>query len=217
MKKINKNILLGIAAVSMVFTSCFKDKNSPGFEYMPDMYYSPAYKPGEKNPNFTDGKTNQDPVSGTIAHSFDRSKMINFMPYPYSNTPSGRDSAIAFLKNPLEPTEANLAEGKRLYEVFCIACHGKEGQGDGSVVKVLLAKENYGLQPPAYNSDQLKNITEGQIYHAMQYGKGNMGPYASQLSAYERWQIVFYVQQLQKAGGAASAAPADSTLSAKGK
>lgn len=195
---INKNIFLGIAVVSLLLSSCFKDKNSPGFEYMPDMYYSPAYKPGEKNPIFADGKTNQNPVDGTIAHSFDRSKMINFMPYPYTNSASGRDSAIAFLKNPLEASEENLAEGKRLYEVFCIACHGKDGQGDGSVVKVLLAKENYGLQPPAYNSDQLKDITEGQIYHAMQYGKGNMGSYASQLSAYERWQIVLYVQQLQK-------------------
>jgi len=197
---IYKNIFLGIAAVSMMFTSCFKDKNSPGFEYMPDMYYSPAYKPGEKNPVFADGKTNQDPVPGTIAHSFDRSKMINFIPYPYSNTAAGRDSAIAFLKNPLEANEKNLQEGKRLYEIYCIACHGKDGQGDGSVVKVLLAKENYGLQPPAYNSEQLKNISEGQIYHAMQYGKGNMGSYASQLSAYERWQVVLYVQQLQKIG-----------------
>lgn len=91
-------------------------------------------------------------------------------------------------------------EGKRLYDVYCIACHGKEGKGDGSVVKILLEKDNYGLQPPAYNSDQLKGISEGQIYYAMQYGKGNMGSYASQTNAVERWQIVQYVQTLQQLG-----------------
>jgi mono/diheme cytochrome c family protein len=210
MKNINKHTILGFAAVAVMLTSCVKDKNSPGYQYMPDMYYSPASKAGEASVVFADGKTNQDPVTGTIAHSFDREKMVNSFPYPYTNTAAGRDSAIAFLKSPLAKSEAHLENGKRLYNVYCIACHGAEGKGDGSVVKVLLAKENYGLQPPAYNSDQLKNISEGQIFHAMQFGKGNMGPYASQLSAYERWQIVQFVQTLQQSGAPATAA-ADST------
>jgi mono/diheme cytochrome c family protein len=139
---------------------------------------------------------------------------MNVMPYSFPNTVGGRDSAIAMLKNPLQRTEENVAEGKRLFEIYCAICHGKTGQGDGNVVKILLAKDNYGLQPPAYNSDQLKNATEGQIYHVMQYGKGNMGSYASQLSAEERWKIVFHVQDLQGGGGTGSTTPTDSTTTA---
>lgn len=211
MKKIN-TLLPGIAIIAAVFTSCVPhDPNGPGYEFMPDMYRSSSYKAGEDNPVFSNGLTNQEPVTGTISHSFDRSKIVNVMPYPFANTPSGRDSAIAFLKNPLQRTDENVEEGKRLFEIYCAVCHGKTGAGDGSVVKILLAKENYGLQPPAYNSDQLKNATEGQIFHAMQYGKGNMGPYTSQLTAEERWKIVFHVQDLQ--GGGNTEAPKDTTAS----
>jgi len=207
MKKINTSLLTGIAAASMVLTSCVKnDKNSPGFEYMPDMYRTEAYMAGEGNPLFADSMTNRLPVEGTIPFSFDRTRMMNVMPYSFPNSAGGRDSAIAFLKNPLQRTDENVAEGKRLFDIYCAVCHGKTGAGDGSVVKILLAKENYGLQPPAYNSDQLKNATEGQIFHVMQYGKGNMGSYASQLSVEERWKVVFHVQDLQKGG-----APAEGT------
>jgi mono/diheme cytochrome c family protein len=204
-------ILLTSVLAGALLVSCTKDKNSPGYEFMPDMYYSPAYKPGEANPNFADGKTNQNPVAGTIAYSEDSTKRMNFMPYPYDDSPEGRAAAYANLRNPLPKTMENLAEGERLYTIFCAPCHGTQGKGDGSVVKVLLAKDNYGLQPPAYDSEQLRDITEGQIYHAMQWGKNNMGSYASQLSAEERWKVAMYVQTLQKpavADSAAAPAPA---------
>jgi mono/diheme cytochrome c family protein len=189
---------LVLAATATGLFSCVKtDPNSPGYEYMPDMYYSIAYRPGEANPNYADGKTNQAPVEGTVAQSKDSLGLINFRSFPYANSPEGREKAILELKNPLGNAAYHLAEGQRLYNVYCIACHGKEGKGDGPVVKVLLAKDNYGLQPPAYNSDQLKNISEGQIFYAMHFGKGNMGSYASQLSAVERWQITRFVQTLQ--------------------
>ncbi len=202
MKSFKQIALIGCSALlSLGLTSCFQsDPNSPGYEYMPDMYYSPAYKPGEPNPNYENGITNQVPVEGTVAHTDEALDKINFAPFPYEDTPEGREAAIAELKSPLERNSFHLDEGKRLYDVYCIACHGKEGKGDGSVVKILLEKDNYGLQPPAYNSDQLKGISEGQIYYAMQYGKGNMGSYASQTNAVERWQIVQYVQTLQQLG-----------------
>lgn len=204
MNKLNIS-LIAIAASAMLLTSCQKkDKNSPGYEYMGefDMYRQESYRAYESNPNFENGLTMQNQLEGTIMHSFDREKMLNNMPFNYANTPGGRDSAIAFLKNPLQKNETNLKEGERLYAIYCAPCHGKTGAGDGSVVKILMERDNMGLQPPAYNSDQLKAATEGQIFYATQYGKGNMGPYAAQLSAYERWQVVMHVQTLQGGGAA---------------
>jgi mono/diheme cytochrome c family protein len=212
MKKLNISFI-AIAAGMLLLSSCYKAKNSPGWEYMgqTDMYRSPSYKAYENNPFFNNGLTMQNQVEGTIPHSFDREKMVNYMPFNYSNNLAGRDSAIAYLKNPLAKTEAHLKDGEYLYNIYCIACHGKKGMGDGPVVTLLAKRDNMGLLPPAYNSDQLKNATEGQIFYATQYGKGNMGPYAAQLSAFERWQVVMYVQTLQ-GGGAASdstSAPTD--------
>lgn len=195
--------LISIAAAALLLTSCQKkDKNSPGYELTGefDMYRSPSYKAYENNPFFSNGLTMQGSVDGTIMHSFDREKMINYLPFTYANTQGGRDSATANLKNPLAKTEEHVKRGEYLYNIYCVACHGKSGQGDGPVVKLLDKRDNAGLLPPAYNSDQLKNATEGQIFYATQYGKNNMGPYNAQLSAYERWQVVMYVQTLQGGG-----------------
>lgn len=220
MKTLNIS-LISIAAAALLLTSCQKkDKNSPGYEYMGkfDMYRSPAYKAfegynGSEISIFSNGAVMQNSVDGTIMHSFDREKMINYMPFYYGNTKEGRDSAIAYLKNPLAKTEENLKNGEYLYGIYCGACHGKTGMGDGPVVKILEKRDNMGLLPPAYNSDILKNATEGQIFYTTQYGKGNMGPYNAQLNAHERWQVVMFVQTLQGGGAPAdsTSAPADTT------
>jgi mono/diheme cytochrome c family protein len=213
MKKLNIS-LIAIVGGMLLLSSCYKAKNSPGWEYMgqTDMYRSPSYKAYETNPVFSNGLTMQGQVDGTVPHSFDREKMINYMPFGYSNTATGRDSAIAYLKNPLAKNEVNMKNGEYLFGIYCATCHGKAGKGDGPVVKLLEKRDNMGLLPPAYDSDQLKGATEGQIFYATQYGKGNMGPYAPLLTAHERWQVVMFVQTLQ--GGApadSSSAPADTT------
>ncbi len=200
--------LITIAAAALLLTSCQKkDKNSPGYEFMGkfDMYRSPAYKAYENNPYFSNGLTMQGHVDGTIPHSFDREKMVNYMPFPYANTPAARDSAKLYLRNPLQKTEDNLKMGEYNYNIYCAACHGKKGDGDGPVVGLLEKRNNMQLKP---TPEQLKTATEGQIFYTTQYGKNNMGPYAAQLSAHERWQVVMYVQTL---GGAAADSSASST------
>ena len=118
MKKINISFIL-VAAGMLLLSSCYKDKNSPGYEFMGefDMYRSPSYKAYENNPVFPNGITMQYQVEGTIPHSFDREKMINYMPFSYANTPGGRDSAIANLKNPLAKSDIHLKEGERIYKI----------------------------------------------------------------------------------------------------
>ncbi len=195
----NKNIILvaGLIVAGSIFTSCFKSKNSPGYEYMPDMYLNPAYRSGEPHGSLDITVINQAPVDGTIAHGKTEEDAINNMPYPYANDLAGLEAAALNLKNPLKPTKHVMENGQYLFGIYCSPCHGKTGKGDGSVVKVLVAKDNYGLQPSAFDSDQLKGLSEGQIFHATQYGKNNMGPYAQLLSATERWSVVYYVQTLQ--------------------
>jgi mono/diheme cytochrome c family protein len=183
---------VGVICITLL-SSCFKSKQSPGYEYMPDMYRSEAFRPGEPNPNFPDSTTNQMPVAGTIAHSFDRTKIMNNMPYPYPDNEEGRARAGAELRNPLNRTEQNLAEGKRLFGLYCEVCHGANGLGDGPITGISPV-----LKPFEYNSENLRNAPEGQLFHATQFGKNNMGSYATQLSVEQRWKVVMYVQELQK-------------------
>ncbi len=167
------------------FTSCGKkDSNSPGFEFMPDMYRSPSME--VYGTSIINGDTTWStkflPVKGTIPRGF--------MPYVYPNTPEGYEQAGLYLKNPIAFSEAAEKDGEVLFGKFCVHCHGAAGAGDGKVGLKLPGP------PPAYNG-ALKNLPEGKIFHSITYGKNSMGSHASQLTQEERWKLVLYVQKLQ--------------------
>lgn len=196
------SLMAVVGCVAIGFTSCSKhDENSPGVEFMPDMYRSPSLETNlftiVKN---EDGSTdtvisNRLPVKGTVARGY--------MPYAYPNTPEGYDAAGSELHNPLAINDANLKQGEELFGKFCVHCHGASGEGDGLVGTKLPGA------PPSYKG-ALKDLPEGKIFHSMTYGKGLMGSHAGQLNQNERWKVVMYVQKLQ--GKLDNAVPAsDST------
>jgi mono/diheme cytochrome c family protein len=164
------------------------------------MYRSPSYETNSSNPLFKDSMTNRQPVEGTIARGDALYSDIDRIPYSYPNNNDGYEAAGKELHNPLERSNANMTEGKRLYENYCTHCHGATGDGNGPVI------QRNGPKPPAYNSDQLKDLPEGKMYHTTEYGKNMMGSHASQLLASQRWKIIMYVQTLQKTGQQATAA-----------
>lgn len=178
-----KRILNSIIALVVLFSlsSCWGDKTKPNYQYMPDMYESVGYETYSENPNFENGMTTQTPVDGTIARGQ--------VPYEYDNTNEGYEAAKAELKNALEVNEQNLENGKKMYDIYCISCHGKTGVGDG----VLVQREKI-LGVPNYKD---RELTEGSIYHVIMYGRNLMGSHASQLTAKERWQVTMYVEQLR--------------------
>jgi mono/diheme cytochrome c family protein len=210
-----KKLFLYIITIAgiMQFSSCIYDNpKTPGYEYMPDMYRSPSYETYSANPNFSDSMTARQPVEGTIARGDATYNNFDRLPYPYANTPEGYEEAGVKLHNPLEKSQQNMAEGKRLYENYCIHCHGATGQGDG------LVAQNNGPKPPAYNSEALKNLPEGKMFHTTEWGKNMMGSHASQLTATQRWKIIMYVQTMQQpAGQTASATTTDSTKAGQSK
>jgi len=62
-------VFCGLAALVIAAAGCSDVKRKPGKVYMPDMAYSRAYETYSTNPVFADGRTNQEPVAGTIKHS----------------------------------------------------------------------------------------------------------------------------------------------------
>lgn len=165
-------------------TSC-ADKDSPNYQYFPDMYESVPYDTyGEYN-IFVNEQEAKLPVEGTIARGW--------MPYEYEDTNEGYALSKAELKNPLPYTEDNLTSGKELFNIYCAVCHGEKGDGQG----ILVQREKI-LGIPSYD-DAGRAITEGSVYHVMYFGLNAMGSYASQTSIEERWQIDHYVMKLKDA------------------
>lgn len=218
MKKMQTAYKIVFAIGAIIFmASCVNEENSPGYEYMPDMYRSPAIEAyvdyGEirdtLRPELMETMSARKPVAGTVPMT---DQSINDMPYTIPNTIEGYELAGKALKSPIEETEAVVEEGKKIYINFCIHCHGKKGQGNGAVV----TKGGHPA-PGAYNGP-LKDLPEGKMFHTLTYGKGVMGSHASQLTKLERWKVVAYVKQLQKLGseeetkeGETEESPSDTT------
>ncbi len=213
-----------LAATVLLLASCGGDPQSPGVEYMPDMYRSPAVEAyvdfGQDPYHYGEDVAKEQrerqsarlPADGTIPFSSDASKAQFNMPYAYPNTVEGYEAAGLNLKNPIAMTEATVEQGKVIYTKFCQHCHGVKGEGDGAVVN------NGGYPPPPSYTGPLKDLPEGKVFHSLVYGKNvAMGSHASQLNKEERWLVAIYVKYLQNGGamtGATTAMATDSTSAA---
>ena len=161
-------------------TSC-KDRRTPKVEYMPDMYVSIPYDADDAE-GLNGNPVNSKPVAGTISRG-------GHPAYDIPDTADGYDKAKAELKNPLADSEKNLENGKKMYEIYCISCHGKKGDGNGYLSQ---AEKFEGI--PSYKD---RDINAGSIYHVIMHGKNLMGSHSSQLTYNERWQIIHYVEKLR--------------------
>ncbi|PJA09176.1 MAG: cytochrome C [Flavobacteriales bacterium CG_4_10_14_0_2_um_filter_32_8] len=187
-KYLNSLSKLALIAVVFSFTSC-REKGGLASEYMPDMFRSPSVEAyvdyGELR-----GKQGNDairyamsariPVKGTIPRGF--------TPYPYENSIAGEAAAAANLKSPFPMTEKTINEGKILFGMFCVHCHGTTGQGDGSLV------QNGKFPPLPVKFAPGLDIPEGRMFHSITYGRNLMGSHASQLNKEERWLLIHYIR-----------------------
>ena len=209
-------------SVILLLAGCAKDPKKPGKIYMPDMTYSNAYEtysPSEVKTPEGYGMSARLPVAGTIPRGFIpadpaiRNNQAFLMGYMAKKYFTGVDTvwqaeyekAGQMIKNPLPASEENLAAGKAIYQINCQVCHGVKGEGNGQIVELPDGSDGpYGARPPAY-ATRLKEITEGNMFYSVSFGKGMMGGYGPQLSVNERWQVIHYIKNL---AGLTTAAPA---------
>ena len=164
-----------------LMTSCF-DSSKPNYQYFPNMYESVGYGTYDESDAFPNGIEAQLPVEGSVPRGW--------QPYEFEDSNEGYELAKVNLTSPLLNNEDNLANGKKMYEIYCSVCHGSKGDGNG----ILMEREKFlGIQSYAD-----RDITEGSIYHVLMYGINLMGSHAGQVNDEERWQISQYVLKLRK-------------------
>jgi mono/diheme cytochrome c family protein len=100
--------------------------------------------------------------------------------------------------NPVKPTPASLAQGKKMYGFDCALCHGKDGDGKGD----LAADMNLKLADYR-DSAALKDMTDGEMFYIIKNGKGQMTGEADRVKLEEIWNLVNYVRSLAKKSAAA--------------
>ena len=164
-----------------LMTSCF-DSSKPNYQYFPNMYESVGYGTYDESDAFPNGIEAQLPVEGSVPRGW--------QPYEFEDSNEGYELAKVNLTSTLLNNEDNLANGKKMYEIYCSVCHGSKGDGNG----ILMEREKF-LGIPSYAD---RDITEGSIYHVLMYGINLMGSHAGQVNDEERWQISQYVLKLRK-------------------
>lgn len=95
-------------------------------------------------------------------------------------------------KNPVAPTETNLAKGKELYGIFCSPCHGASGDGGGPVGKKYVPSP-VSLRP----GSEAASLSDGRIFAIVSGGRGGMPAFRSDLDPDERWRIVAWLRRLK--------------------
>jgi mono/diheme cytochrome c family protein len=212
--------LVVVSVSALILGSCTANADSPGLEYMPDMYRSPAIEPyvdfgeirGRIHEDVKQRQTALTPPSGTVPYYGKDSENVRLM-LPYFRkaniafrethgfygldlTTSDEYAAAANDLNPfkLSSTNAELIfkKGKDLYTAMCQHCHGEKGDGNGPMV----ASGAYAGVP---NYADRTSLSDGQIFYSIYYGKGSMGSHASLLSKKEIWTLVHYVRKFQNA------------------
>jgi mono/diheme cytochrome c family protein len=92
---------------------------------------------------------------------------------------------------PIPVTKEMIIRGKQRYEIFCSACHGPTGDGDGMIVR-------RGFRRAAsFNDDRLRQAPVGHFFDAVTNGWGAMPSYAPQIPVQDRWAIIAYIRALQ--------------------
>tara|TARA_B100001564_G_C20507731_1_gene609182 strand:- start:46 stop:825 length:780 start_codon:yes stop_codon:yes gene_type:complete len=208
--------------VASALSSCSSDPDSPGKEYMPDMYRSPAIEPyvdygeirGRENKEVKKQLSARQTPKYTIPFvgtNIDHVKMMmpnkvkagmawqeshGLFGWDLDSTSgyekAGMDSINPYTMN-AENAKSILEQGKKLYTSMCAHCHGEKGDGMGPMIQSG-AYGNAGVVP---NYNTLTALSNGQIFHSIYYGKGYMGAHGSILDKKEIWTLVHYVRQFQ--------------------
>jgi mono/diheme cytochrome c family protein len=93
--------------------------------------------------------------------------------------------------NPVKPSPASIAQGKKIYGYDCAMCHGANGDGKGDLavdMKLNLAD----LRDPA----SLKDRTDGELFYVIKNGKGKMTAEGDRAKPDDLWNLVNFIRSL---------------------
>lgn len=161
------------------------DPSRPNFEFFPDMAVSPAAEPFDADALLPGGTTLQAPVEGVVVRGS--------RAFPFGAGAEEAKRAGAELVSPFHADDAEaLARGEQVYRNFCIVCHDARGDGKGTVVSRGM------LPPPSLAGARALEIADGEMFHILTRGQGNMPSYAAQISVEDRWRVIAHVRRMQQ-------------------
>lgn len=175
-------VFVVLLALEALLTPNHAERN---YEVFTEMAYSKAAETLEASAVLPGGLTQQALVEGVVVRGQ--------LPFRYGTGPEEAQRAGRELQNPYGDEPEVLARGGEVYSVFCAVCHGGDGNGQGSVVLRGMPP------PPSLFAARAMTIADGEMFHVLTRGQGNMASYAAQVPEEDRWKVIRYVRSLQEA------------------
>jgi hypothetical protein len=147
-----------------------------------DMHVQPKYLPYEPTNFFSDGRSERQPVPGTVARGQLHLDDLLF---------TGMENGTEADRFPFPISRADLERGRERYNVYCTPCHDYTGSGNGMIVQRGFP------HPPSFHIDRLRQAPVGHFFGVMTNGFGRMYSYADRLDAGDRWRVAAYIRVLQ--------------------
>ena len=176
-----------ILLLSLLLFSCRGQKtDQPPVRTHFNMNFQERFNSQQENRFFEDGMAMRAPVEGTVARGLLRHDTALF---------EGVDDAGDYITEiPFDLTRDFLYRGKERYDIFCQACHGATGDGQG-----IIMTGGYGYVPaPTFHRTESRDMPAGEFYSAIANGIRTMPSYATQIKVEDRWAIVAYIRALQR-------------------
>ena len=146
------------------------------------MSHQPRYDPLESSDFFEDGMAARPSIAGTVARG-------ELTANPFFDT--GKINGQLADGFPMAVTLDVINSGHERYDIYCAACHGRTGDGNG-----MIPSRGY-RRPPSFHTQTLRTASTGHLFDVMTNGFGAMPPYASMIPPRDRWAIVAYIRALQ--------------------
>lgn len=165
-----------------------------------DMDLQPKFKPQSESPLFADGRSARPQPAGTVARdeAFEDTH-LNF------GVVDGQWATTLPREMPI--SMQLLERGRQRFDIYCTACHGYAGEGNGTVNRRALELVTNASGPvngtvwvPAKNLHDPAITVQpvGQLFNTVTHGIRNMAGYGTQIPTADRWAIVAYVKALQR-------------------
>ena len=102
----------------------------------------------------------------------------------------GPHAASQALENPIEMNEASARQGRRIFQRFCVSCHGIDGNGQTDMAA------NLRVPLPDFTSGEWKyGGTDGEIFSLIRNGTPNgMDAYGERITEQRTWHLVNYIR-----------------------
>lgn len=210
--------IAGLTLAAGALSACRGERSdAPPRQILPDMDDSPKWKPQTASGFYSDGRAMRPRVEGTVAFGLwssagpslpdwvntARTDLLKDDPGLYQGT-DAKGAYLTTIPSNVKVDLAMIERGQARYNIYCAACHGYAGDGQGRAgVKWSYAVPNF--HDAKYFDTKIDQGKDGYVFHTIRYGVPGaadgglkMPAYGEKINEHDAWAIVAWIRTLQE-------------------